>query len=277
MYNLTAPTAYQGGKQRLATQILDIIDDCNGTFYDLCCGSGSIGLSYYNQRKTTNIHFVDISGYGYFYQQIANNQFSLDIFKSEIDKLPQIDKIQGYLKELSSQPINEELKAYHYLLLQAGAFGSKQIAWRDNKWINCTFRSYWLPTKTSNRKSPVNPMMPMPTTLYQRVEDIVQELSGKINATNIDLETFMQTNQISSSDIIYFDPPYENTTGYCFKLDIAKIVDLLRQTGAKIYISHCTPIPNTDKQILLNKGRNKGNILGTKTTKPCEEWLSILR
>ena len=62
---------------------------------------------------------------------------------------------------------------YDYLLLQAGAFGSKWIGIEGNKWTNNTFRSYWLPTETSNRKSPVNPMMPLPNTLYERVFNIV--------------------------------------------------------------------------------------------------------
>ena len=44
--SLTIPCAYQGGKQRLAKQIVDVIfeqNDINETtkFYDLCCGSGA--------------------------------------------------------------------------------------------------------------------------------------------------------------------------------------------------------------------------------------------
>ena len=42
---LLPPCAYQGGKQRLANQICDIIDEREGSdfvFYDLCCGSGAV-------------------------------------------------------------------------------------------------------------------------------------------------------------------------------------------------------------------------------------------
>ena len=184
MNKLEIPCSYQGGKQRLAKQIVDIfykennIDD-DTKFYDLCCGSGAVSLELINRGfNSNNITMIDNGCFGQFWQDIANDEFELNVFREEIDKLPSIENIQSYLKELSNQQVDEDKMVYHYLLLQAGAFGSKQIWIENGKWKNNTFRNYWLPTATSNRKSPVNPMMPMPETLYHRVENIVNQISS---------------------------------------------------------------------------------------------------
>ena len=186
---LEIPCSYQGGKQRLAKQIVDIFYKENNInddtkFFDLCCGSGAISLELINRGfNPNNITMIDNGCFGQFWQDIANGEFDLDIFKREIENLPNLENIQSYLKKLSDLPVDEDKMVYHYLLLQAGAFGSKQIWIENNKWKNNTFRSYWLPTETSNRRSPVNPMMPMPNTLYNRVEAIVEQLSGSIIAS----------------------------------------------------------------------------------------------
>jgi hypothetical protein len=45
---LRVPCAYQGGKQRVAAQIVDILldasRDTNSRFYDLCCGSAAVSI-----------------------------------------------------------------------------------------------------------------------------------------------------------------------------------------------------------------------------------------
>ena len=134
-----------------------------------------------------------------------------------------------YLRDLSEKPVNEELMPYHYLILQAGAFGSKQI-WIDNvgtgwKWCNNTFRSYWLPTETSNRKSPVNPMIPMPDTLYSRVSDIVEYGTKYITAYHKDVLDMVDIiNNDSREKVIYIDPPYMNTTGYFNNFNIYELL-----------------------------------------------------
>lgn len=51
---LIPPCTYQGGKQRYAKQIVDIMfkenNICENTkFYDLCCGSGAITLEIINR------------------------------------------------------------------------------------------------------------------------------------------------------------------------------------------------------------------------------------
>ena len=281
---LEIPCSYQGGKQRLAKQIVDIFYKENNInddtkFFDLCCGSGAISLELINRGfNPNNITMIDNGCFGQFWQDIANGEFDLDIFKREIEKLPNLENIQSYLKKLSDLPVDEDKMVYHYLLLQAGAFGSKQIWIENNKWKNNTFRSYWLPTKTSNRRSPVNPMMPMPDTLYNRVEAIVEQLSGSITASRESVFDAVyrideERNKGNKNIIIYIDPPYANTTGYKETFDIYSLEGQIWSTSP-IYISEGYKMQGASESYLLSVGRTKGNISGEAKKKPTEEWLN---
>lgn len=281
---LEIPCSYQGGKQRLAKQIVDIFYKENNInddtkFFDLCCGSGAISLELINRGfNPNNITMIDNGCFGQFWQDIANGEFDLDIFKREIEKLPNLEDIQSYLKKLSDLPVDEDKMVYHYLLLQAGAFGSKQIWIENNKWKNNTFRSYWLPTETSNRRSPVNPMMPMPNTLYNRVESIVKQLSGSIIASRESVFDAVyrideERNKGNKNIIIYIDPPYANTTGYKETFDIYSLEGQIWSTSP-IYISEGYKMQGASESYLLSVGRTKGNISGEAKKKPTEEWLN---
>ena len=281
---LEIPCSYQGGKQRLAKQIVDIFykeNDINDDtkFFDLCCGSGAISLELINRGfNPNNITMIDNGCFGQFWQDIANGEFDLDIFKREIENLPNLENIQSYLKKLSDLPVDEDKMVYHYLLLQAGAFGSKQIWIENNKWKNNTFRSYWLPTETSNRRSPVNPMMPMPNTLYNRVEAIVEQLSGSIIASRESVFDAVyrideERNKGNKNIIIYIAPPYANTTGYKETFDIYSLEGQIWSTSP-IYISEGYKMQGASESYLLSVGRTKGNISGEVKKKPTEEWLN---
>lgn len=282
---LVPPCSYQGGKQRLAKDIVDIIlkDNTinnNTYFFDICCGSGAITLELIKRGfSPKNIIMIDNGCFGEFWESIANNTFDLLTFKNELNKLPSIENIKKYLFDLSKQPINSYLSIYHYLLMQSGSFGSKAI-WKENnsKWCTSSFRNYWLPTKTSNRKSPVNPMMPMPDTLYKRVENIVMQLSGKINAIHSDIfNTLNIFNKYKDNNIIiYIDPPYKNTSGYKDNFDIYKLISNIKN-DANIYVSEGYQMSNFHRSICLSKGRRKGGINGERKKKPNEEWLNILK
>lgn len=281
---LEIPCSYQSGKQRLAKQIVDIFYKENNInddtkFFDLCCGSGAISLELINRGfNPNNITMIDNGCFGQFWQDIANGEFDLDIFKREIENLPNLENIQSYLKKLSDLPVDEDKMVYHYLLLQAGAFGSKQIWIENNKWKNNTFRSYWLPTETSNRRSPVNPMMPMPNTLYNRVESIVEQLSGSIIASRESVFDAVyrideERNKGNKNIIIYIDPPYANTTGYKETFDIYSLEGQIWSTSP-IYISEGYKMQGASESYLLSVGRTKGNISGEAKKKPTEEWLN---
>lgn len=270
---LLPPCSYQGGKQRLAVQICDIIcsrESSDFIFYDLCCGSGAVSLEMLNRGYS--VIMVDKGPFGSVWESIGNKEFNIDIFKREIEKLPDVSEIQGYLKELSNRPIDKDLFIYHYLLLQAGAFGSKQIWVKDEKWCNNTFRSYWLPTETSNRKSPVNPMMPMPETLYSRVCEILPYYE-KIKGYNIDIfDSIDIIKKDNRRKVIYIDPPYKNTTGYFETFDIYGVLKELK--GEIVYISEGCLLDNCDS-IVLSEGRSKGNVNGVVKKQGVCEVLNI--
>ena len=277
---LVPPCSYQGGKQRLAKKIVDIIFEQNEInedtkFYDLCCGSGAITLELINRGiHPRNITMVDSGVYGTFWNSVANDEFDMNIFKQEIDKLPSVDKIQSYLQRLSNLSVNKDLLEYHYLLLQSGSFGSKQIWVENDKWKNNSFRSYWTPTETSNRRSPVNPMMPMPNTLFDRVKNIVDYMAGSINAINLDISKIEW--HFDTNSIVYIDPPYKNTTGYGFNFDYEEFI-INNWAYVNIYVSEGYKMDNVEDAILLSKGRAKGSISGDIKKKPTEEWLNIFK
>lgn len=281
---LVPPCSYQGGKQRLAKQIVDIMFgnskiDGDTKFFDLCCGSGAITLELINRGiHPNNITMIDKGCYGAFWQAIANDEFDLKEFKRQIDLLPSIEHIQGYLQELSKKLVDKDNMVYHYLLLQAGAFGSKQIWIENNQWKNTSFRNYWQPTETSNRRSVVNPMMPMPETLYGRVVDIVEDMSGCIVAHNDYVERYWHYFDQEETDnmVVYIDPPYKDTLKYGFKFDPIEAVMQI-WNDADVYVSEGYKMEVGAGLVdswLLSKGRSKGNISGNVSKKPVEEWLN---
>lgn len=128
---LLPPCTYQGAKQRVAKEIVDIIFERNiiyqdTKFFDLCCGTGTITLELLSRGiKPENIIMLDKSSWGLFWKSIGSGKYDINKFNDYIEQIPK-DKyeIQSYLKELSKEnpEIDEE---YKYILLQAGSFGGK--------------------------------------------------------------------------------------------------------------------------------------------------------
>ncbi len=243
-------------------------------FYDLCCGSGTISLELISRGfNPKNIIMLDKSSWGLFWQKIGSGKFDIDRFNKYIDNIPEDrSAIQEYLLKLSrSSPYEDE--AYKYILLQAGSFGGKQIWKEDGKWRNTSFRSYWQPTKTSKRRSPVNPMQPMPDTIKKRMEIIVEKCKG-LTCWHIDVWSILPFIDYHSTNnsIFYLDPPYKETTQYGFSFDWEEFLGVLfLQTSAPIFVSECKRY--SDIAYKLNFKGGKGGISGNKSRKN-EEWLN---
>lgn len=278
---LFPPCSYQGGKQKLASKIVDIIFsqneiDENTKFYDLCCGSGAVTLELINRGiHPSNITMVDYSDYGLFWNMIANDEFELNNFKKIVDKIPDKPNRKQYLLDKVSQ-YDEENKVYDYLILQSGSFGGKAL-WSDNgKWCHHGFRDYWMPTETSVRRSPCNPTQPEPSVMYDRLKDIVDMCGGNVRALHMDVRDFIKKEDFSSNSIIYVDPEYKGTTGYktdSNKLDVIKdIVDII-DNKIPIYISECNVL--SDKYEFITNGKSKGNITGVVKSKRKDDLLNI--
>lgn len=265
---LSSPTTYQGGKQRIAGQILDIIKPKLGTkFFDLCCGSGAISVELVNRGyQPKDIHMVDIGPWGIFWKMVGDGTFEIEKFQKYCDLIPKrIELIQGFLQELSKTPADIDT-AYVFLLLQSGSFGGKAIWIKDNKWVNCSFRNYWLPTPTSSRRSPVNPMMPMPHTLLERTREVCHMMLG-VKGEHNDIFNI----SIPSDSIVYVDPPYKDTTFYSDEPDIEKFIDTVL---AKCYISESYPL--SSNAVRITSARKKGGISGERKSSN-EEWLSRVK
>ena len=79
---LLPPCAYQGGKQRLANQICDIIEEREGSdfvFYDLCCGSGAVSLEMINRGHS--VVMIDKGPFGAVWEKVGNGDFKIDELK----------------------------------------------------------------------------------------------------------------------------------------------------------------------------------------------------
>lgn len=279
--NLVSPCSYQGGKQRVAKEIVDYILNTtflskDTKFYDLCCGSGAVTVELLNRGvPPENITMCDKSSWGVFWKSIGEGIFDLNKFYKYSKAVPR-DKslIQAHIKELSktNADVDEE---YKYILLQASSFGGKQICKKDGKWQSPSFRNFWQPTETSNRRSVVNPMMPMIDELEKRVKILVDNCKG-LTCHHKDIYEMLDIIENDKSDkVIYIDPPYTNTSGYAFSFDYSDFLSkLFDVTVAHIFVSEKEKI--SDEAIQLNFSGAKGGINGNRKNKN-EEWLNVYR
>ncbi|WP_137652757.1 hypothetical protein [Bifidobacterium moukalabense] len=272
---LRVPCAYQGGKQRIAKQIVEkllLASDSEDTiFYDLCCGSGAISIELVNRGVTPNrIIMLDCSSWGRFWTAVGAGDFDTRYFDLLLADLPENKRgIKEYMTRLSLAPVNEH-EAEIYPILQACSFGGKQI-WRNaGKWENAFFRDYWEPTATSVRRSPANPMQPSPKELRRRICNLIEGMHG-VRCLATDIMQLLNCN-VPSNSVVYIDPPYSGTTGYAFGFDVCQFVNQLRlKTEAPIFVSEGMPLNNNAMQ--LHFGGAKGGISGTRIGKH-QEWIS---
>lgn len=267
MEKLVAPISYQGGKQRIASDIIDIIKpSTDAYFYDLCCGSGAVSIELVNRGFDVNkLVMLDKSIWGLFWKMIGEGSFDLDRFENYIKQVPNdLSLVKSYLESLALTTVTED-SVYVFLLLQAGSFGGKAIWIEGDKWKTHGFRDYWKPTETSNRRYPVNPMMPLPSTLLDRVKNICKTMKG-IKGINANITEFVS---FESNSVIYIDPPYSNTTLYGYTFDIVQYV---RDLKNKCYVSESKKLSETTH--MISEGRKKGGISGERKVLN-EEWLSV--
>ena len=279
MNNVLKPMfAYQGGKTKLADKIYNEITSRCGkdvTFVDVCCGGGSVSVEFINNGlHPENIYMFDSGAIGAFWQQVSEGTFDLDYFEYIIHKIPSdLENIKGFMEDLSKIEygyVGDVVS--EYLLLQASAFGGKQIYDLGCKFSNTSFRSYWKPTETSSRRSPVNPMMPMPNTLLSRVKQLVSEMQPikavHTYAENIDFSKIKTDKDL----VVYIDPPYKGTTGYKDTIDLSLVIDRAKCVGAKVFVSEYYNL--SDNFTILSE-TTKGGISGDRKGSMVE-YLSVL-
>lgn len=272
---MRAPCAYQGGKQRVAAQIVDILLDAapepNSRFYDLCCGSAAVSIELVNRGvEPSRIWMLDISSWGSFWSAIGSGTFKMDSFDQLLSELPSDKRdFKAHMSMLSALPVRDR-EVEIYPVLQACAFGGKQI-WRNGeRWANAFFRDYWEPTATSIRRSPANPMQPSPTELRRRIDALVNGMRG-VTCLNTDIMTIL-SHPLPRDAVVYVDPPYQSTTGYAFGFDLTSFINRFREINqVPLFVSEGTPLHG--EALMLTFGGAKGGISGNRKGKH-EEWLS---
>lgn len=260
---IVAPVTYQGAKHRYAAAIIDHIGPrFDEPFYDLCCGSGTVSIELVNRGFNPKLlHMVDSGPWGIFWQSIGKGTFNLNRFRKLLNRMPDRPLIQAYAKELSKQPAHIDTP-YVFLILQACSFGGKAIWIEDDRWRNTSFRSFWQPNGIAKRKSVVNPMMPMPETLHQRMTLICQRMHG-VKACHCDVRDYGP--QLGT---IYIDPPYAGTTGYGSSFDVVAYA-----SQRACWVSEARPLTSEAVRLADSKSRSRGGISG-KRSSANEEWLS---
>ena len=272
---MRVPCAYQGGKQRVAGQIVDtLLDAASGArtkFYDVCCGSGAVSIELVNRGvDPSRITMLDISSWGSFWSAIGSGAFNMEAFDQLLSELPDDKReIKAHMVALSELPVHgREVELYP--LLQACSFGGKQI-WRDgDRWENAFFRDYWEPTATSVRRSPANPMQPSPVELRRRVNSLVSGMRG-VTCLRADIMTLLD-DPLPRDAVVYVDPPYQGTTGYAFGFDIRIFASRFRDINRiPLFVSEGVPL--NDDASILTFGGAKGGISGVRKGRH-QEWLN---
>lgn len=272
---LRVPCAYQGGKQRVAEQIVDVLLESapgpNSRFYDLCCGSGAVSIELINRGvDPSRIVMLDLSSWGEFWSAIGAGTFNMETFDQILSNVP-VNKrqVKSHMKELSALSA-EDREAELYPVLQASSFGGKQIWYEKGRWENAFFRDYWEPTETSIRRSPANPMQPSPVELRRRVAALVEAMRG-VTCIRADIVTALNC-PFPHDAVVYIDPPYGGTTGYGFGFDVPAFASRFRESNcAPLYISEGKPLSDDARRLTF--GGAKGGISGARVGKH-QEWLS---
>lgn len=254
---------YQGGKQKYAKGILEILKP-KGNFIDCCSGGGSITLRLLSQGYLpSNITMIDNGPMAKVFKKMEAGTLDIALIEDLCKPiLSDLSSCHIYLKSLTELPFSEEL----YLVLQAGSFGGKHIYY-DQCWKHSGFRSYWQPTETSSRRSPVNPMAPMPETLITRCEALQNMLNQSgLTVLDVDLNYFDLTS-LEADSIFYIDPPYKGTTEYFNSFQYDCVVETAVQHFREVWLSEYGP-SGVNSFPFLNTG--KGGISGNRSKKPVE-------
>lgn len=274
---LVPPCTYQGGKQRLASQIAGHIAETFGIgkdtrFYDICCGSGAVSLELMSHGLLpSNTVMLDAGSWGTFWEAIGSGDFSLPEFEERLFRVPDDQRdIKAYLDLLIQGPFDESEVKYLYPIFQASSFGGKQIYHDRDGWHHQGFRPYWEPRPGCVRTSHVNTMQPGKHHLLERVRAIVEHCQG-VTGIHGRAETLLGMS-IPDHALIYIDPPYSGTEGYAFDLDLADFLSKLSDKhSGPIFVSEGRPL--SDDCIELAFCGAKGGISGNRKHKH-REFLS---
>lgn len=256
--------SYQGGKGRLAPAIANFVNP-SGAFYEICCGGGSVTLELLSRGvPPEDVTMVDAGPWGDFWSLVGSGGFDCDRLDHVVRQVPEDrSQIKAWVMDAWGRVVPD---VYWFLLFQSASFGGSPVYYEGSRWTKSGgWRSYWQPTATSNRRSPVNPMMPMPLTLASRVRRVCALARG---VTGIRGDA--ASAPVSPQSTVYIDPPYEGFTGY--EGQTLDVIDLTRRLrSSDVWVSEARPLgPHAHE---LSSGRKKGGVSGRRA-KANAEWLT---
>ena len=268
------PTTYQGGKGRLAGQIVETIGlPIKGRFYDLCCGSGAVAVAAVERgQPPSQITMVDRSPWGLFWAAIGRGTFDVERFARITHNIP-IDptKIKAHIQRLFSAPVGPDA-IYHFLLLQAATFGGSPVWIDGDSWrAGGGFMDYWVSKPTSSRQNNSrNPMAPMPQVILSRVKVLAERMRG-VAGMCYDLRLANSDSiRCKRGDVAYIDPPYVGSTAFGYELSAVAVASNLH---IPCWVSEAKGLGK--RSVRLSGERTKGGMNGARKTAN-EEWLTIL-
>jgi hypothetical protein len=210
---------------------------------------------------------LDAGPWGLVWSLVGRGRFPLAVLERYISTIPEdLSDVKRYMESLAKQDSRKDTAAV-FLLLQSASFGSKPIWTEGNRWKNTSFRNYWKPTETSNSRSPVNPIMPLPKTLLERTKFICEKMAGVVGLHQ-NIEDFKP----NENAVVYIDPPYKNRTGYGNAFDVVNYAKSLKQ---RCFVSEGSKLSEKSYLIASSESRKKGGIQGSKKISPNEEWLCV--
>lgn len=267
MQKLMIPVSYQGGKHRLAGQIVDHIQYTGGQVYDVCCGTGAISIELINRgAKPEDITMIDLGPWGEVWKHVGAGSFSLPYFQHYLEQIPPDRRmIKEWATSVAEEPVYFGDVPYLYLILQAASFGAKAIWLDGDRWQHHGFRAYWEPKPTSRYRYPINPMHPMPGTIYARMEEVCKRMRG-VRGRCVDATAVHYV----PHSCLYIDPPYQGTLGYGHTLFLQPILD--NTPTCRVYVSEQEPL--TQAAVQLTGRETRGGVSG-QATHTRQEWLSF--
>ena len=271
---LQSPVTYQGGKSRLANEIVArIMPDVSkvSRFYDVCCGTGAVTLAAIERGlDPLRITMIDVGLWGDFWSLVGCGTLDMEALRRVIVAVPTDPReIKDHAEYLFRCAPDVQTSVHEFLVLQAAAIGGAPIWIDKGRWVRHSgFRDYWMPTATSSRRSPVNPMMPMPNTILSRVSAVVRRALG-VRVLTTDVRRALA---VEDGAVVYIDPPYRDTTGYGFLGFDVEDVACRMSANATVHVSETKPLTSVSHQ--LSVGRAKGGMTGNRRCRANEEWLS---
>ena len=262
------PVTFQGGKQRLAPAIIDIIKPSpDEPFSDLCCGSGAVTIEAVSRgHEPRLVTMVDNSLWGDLWERVSTGRFDLESLRCRVRDFPSnLDLHADHLRAIHSESIGDD-PSIVFLLLQAGNWGGAAVSIKDGRW------SKWQPCKRwfsppGEPKKTRNSMMPHPCRILERMVILCDIMLG-VRVYRGDFRDIR-----SASGCVYIDPPYAGTSDYgqSEEYDFAAFVQA--SPAARVWVSEAKPL--SSRAVLMSGVRKQGGMSGRRKHFN-EEWLSLL-